>query len=188
MKKMLPTLILLAVLIACNNEAKKDAQPGNVQVKSVSKPVDPLTAKMEDLKKTGQIDLNELGNYLPGELNGMKRSNFSMSSNLGYAVAQADYEKNRKTAMHITMIDCAGEAGANLYQSSYAAKLDKASGTEENFTKTIDINGLKAIETFEKDQNASGLSFMANDKVLVVMNGRNVSLEELKKAAMQLKK
>ena len=179
---------MLTVAFFSCSEGKKDqpqATADTAQVKSAVQ-ADPKTQKLDQLKAAPTTDLAALQNMLPAEMAGIKRSKFSMTSNLGYATAQADYEKNRKTYIHLSLYDCAGEQGASMYNSSFLSKLDQKQESAAGYTKTIELAGGKAIESFEAETNVTTISFLANDKILVVIAGKNFSAETLREAAQKM--
>jgi hypothetical protein len=186
MNRALLFLMISLFFIACQSEEKKETPPP-VQVKAATTVVDPVTARIEELKKTPVMDLDELKRKLPESLNGIKRNSFNMSSTLGYAMAQGDYEKNSKTYVRVVLYDCAGEKGAAMYNSSFITKTKLNVENEEGYTKTIDLNGSQAIESFEKPANATTLTYLLDNRVLVVMTGRNLSAEDMRKAAGEIK-
>lgn len=192
MKKSLLIILSASVFFAaCNSEPKitqKDETANDAKVKSVAAPVDPLVEKMEELKTLPPIGLDELSAWLPSQLNGSKRSNLTMSSDMGYAVAHADYEKNSKTDMRVTVYDCAGEAGAEKYKTVFANKMKDQQENEEGYTKTIDFMGGKAVEHYEKKNKLTTLTYLANDRILVVVSARNFEPEAVREAAEKIGK
>lgn len=150
---------------------------------ATTEPADPVKVKLEELKKMPMMDLDQLRKMMPEAINGIKRSSFSMSSNLGHGEAKGDYEKNSKTYIRVALYDCSGQSGADIYNTSYVLKTKLNIENEEGYTKTIDMNGKQAIESFEKPANAMTLTYMHDDRVLVVITGRNISAEDMKKAA-----
>jgi len=175
--------------VACNSDTKTtrtNETANDAKVKSVTAPVDPETQKVEELEKLTPVGLDELTPWLPDELNGIKRSNLTMSTDRGYAVAHADYEKNSKTDMRVTVYDCAGEAGANLYKVTYANKMNQLQESGEGYTKTTNFMGEKAIEHHEINNNITTLTYLANNHILVVVSARNFDPEKVKEAAQKL--
>ena len=83
------------------------------------------------------------------------------------------------------MYDCTGEKGADIYKNSFQSYMNKTDATEAGYTKTIDFMGGKAIERFDASNKTTTLSFMADDKILVVLSGKNVPIETLKEAAQK---
>ncbi len=192
MSKRLLFVFIVTLAVGCgnnNNTAVAGTGSDSTKTTTADKIAGPAQAKAEALKSTAPMDLDELKNYLPAQLGGMKRNNFSMSSAMGYATAQADYEKNKKTDIRVALYDCAGEAGAALYNSTYAAKMNIVADSSTNgYHKNIELMGNKAIEHFDKAANATTLTFMVNERLMAVLTGRNISAETLEKAAEQIKK
>lgn len=191
MKRVL-LFILSATVVwaACNSETvrKKDESANETKVKSMATPVDPVAQKIIELKRLTPVGLEELPAWLPNALNGIKRTNLTMSSDMGYAVAHADYDKNNKTNMRVTVYDCAGQTGAALYKSTFADKLKEAQETEEGYTKTIDFMGGKAIEHHEKKNKVTTLTFMADNRTLVVLSARSFEPEVVRQGAEKIVK
>lgn len=178
MNRFLPSLLAAGLfLVSCGSPAPKEEKQ-EAQVKSAATPVDPVVQKTDDLKKTATLGLDELAAYLPDALNKMKRSNLSMSSNLGYSMAHADYIKNSKTDIRVTVYDLAGEAGSAFYRSEFASKLAAPAKGQ-----VIDLNGNKAIESLDKETNTTTLTYLSGKQVLVVMAARNLKPEEVREAA-----
>ena len=189
MNRVVLFLFLTFALLACKGDEKKAPSEPVVQVKAATtEPVDPVKAKMDELKKMPVMDLDQLRKMMPEALNGIKRSSFSMSSNLGHGEDKGDYEKNSKTYIRVALYDCSGPSGADIYHTSYLLKTKLNIENEEGYTKTVNMNGKQAIESYEKPANAITLTYMHNDRVLVVLTGRNISVEDMKKAAADLGK
>jgi hypothetical protein len=171
---------LLFIIISCSEKSEKKAEE-NAQVKSINTVIDPKVQKLESLKSLTPMDLEELKSFLPDVINGIKRSHYSVSSGLGYGMAHADYEKNNKTDIRVTLYDCAGEPGAGLFESIYWNRLNQVKEDENAVIKTVDISGGKAIQKIEKGTNITTLTYFANNRILVILSGKNVdpaALEE----------
>jgi hypothetical protein len=192
MKKSLLIIVSASVfLAACNSEPKitqKDETANDAKVKSMATPVDPVDQKMKELKSLAPIGLDALSAWLPSQLNGSKRSNLTMSSDMGYTVAHADYEKNSKTDMRVTVYDCSGEAGAGKYKAIFANKMKEQQENEEGYTKTIDFLGDKAVERHEKKNKLTTLTFMTDNRILVVVSARNFEPEKVREASEKIAK
>jgi Skp family chaperone for outer membrane proteins len=185
-RMLLTSMVVMLTFISCSDKktATKDPVP-EPQVKAAAQ-VDPVAQKLEALKKAEPTDMGEMQKKLPEEMAGIKRSNFAMNSNLGYAIVEADYEKSSKNYLHLVLYDCTGEQGADLYKNSYQSYLGKTEANAEGYTKTIDFNGRKAVERFDAANKITTLSFMTNDKILVVLSGKDIPVETLKVEALKL--
>jgi hypothetical protein len=173
MNRNLLLLVLLFMFGSCSEKSEKKAEE-NVQVKSVNTVIDPKVQKLENLRSLTPMDLDQSKNFLPEEINGIKRSHFSVSSGLGYGMAHADYEKNNKSNFRITLYDCSGESGANLFESIYWNRLNQQKEDENAVVKTVDISGGKAIQKTEKGTNITTLTYFANNRLLVIISGKDV--------------
>lgn len=192
MKTILPVILSAIVFFAaCNSDTKvtqKDESANDAKVKAMATPVDPVAQKMDELKNLTPMGLDELSAWLPSQLNGIKRSNLSMSSDMGYPVAHGDYEKNSRTDMRVTVYDCAGSAGAAMYKATYVNKLKEPEETAEAYTKTIDFMGGKAIEHYEQKNKVTTLTYLANNRILIVVSARNFEPEVVREAAEKVGK
>jgi hypothetical protein len=186
MKRALPLVLFVLLCWSCKDTKTEIKEAPPVQVKSVAI-ADPMTLKMDELKKTPTLGLDELAAYLPSSLLKLKRTNLSMTSSMGYSVAHADYIKNNKTDIRVNIIDCAGESGAAIYASSYAAKLKNNVENESGYTKSTEINGMQVMKNFEKSTNATTITYMANDRVMVEISTRNIAPEDVAEAMKQIR-
>ena len=181
----------IAILLACNNNPK----PGEVSVTSndgkttasidankLVQASDDLQKKTEELQKLPPYTLEQMKAFLPEELAGAKRAKFSANSAMGTAYAEADYTFNDSTEISLKLFDCAGQAGAGVYSMQYLGMMNFQSESDDEYTKTIDFNGGKAIEQGKKDGSRSTLTFLAADRLLVTLEGENTSADQLKKA------
>lgn len=184
--------ITINMLIACNNNKK----PGEITVtsedgkatatidaNSLNQAADAMQKKSEELQKLSPYTLDQMKAFLPEELGGAKRSKFSANSAMGAAFAEADYPINDTTQIELKLFDCAGQAGAGIYSMQYIGMMNFQSESDDEYTKTIEFNGGKAIEHGEKDGSRSSLTYLAADRLLVTLEGRNTGIDVLKKAA-----
>ena len=181
-------LATAALFASCGNEKTEAPAAPGVQVKAAATPIDPAVQKLETLKAASPLGLDQLSAYLPAKLGDIRRSNISMSSNMGYGMAHADYEKNSRTDVRVTLYDCSGAQGAAIYESIFASKLDKNREDSSGFNKTIDFNGGKAIEQYSTKEKVGTLTFMADERVLAVLTSRNIAPEALLKSAADIRK
>jgi hypothetical protein len=197
MRLILASLLAVTILVSgCKNHNKithteKNADGSttttSVDVSDLTNNTDAMNKKMEELKKLSPLTVDQLKGLLPEELNGIKRTSFSANSTMGFAVAEAEYRKDDSTVIKLDIYDCAGEAGAGIYGLNYWTKMNMQSESSDGYTKTFDCMCNKAVETFEKNNNQYTLTFAANDRLLVVLSGRNTGIDALKDAAKNLK-
>jgi len=145
-----------------------------------------MNKKMEELKKLPPLTIDQLKAILPEELNGIKRTNFNANTAMGYAVGEAEYQKDDTTKLNLVIYDCAGEAGSVMYLSTYWSRMNLQSENSQGYTKTIDFKGNKAMESYEKSDNQYSLTYSDADRLLVIITGRNISRDGLMDAAKSL--
>jgi hypothetical protein len=183
MKRILPIFLSLVVLfVACNPSVKTEqiSEASNeAKVKTVATPIDPLAVKMQQLGALQPLGLDELAALLPQTLNGIRRSGLTMNNNMGYATAHADYEKNNRTDMRVTLYDCSGSSGLAWFRANYASKLKDGS-------KLIELNGEKAIEEFDNQTRVTSITYLTRGRILVNISSRNMDPEKVKEAAGQI--
>ena len=195
MKHLLLTAVTVVCFAACNNGKTYTATTKNadgtetktsVDVKSMSTTTDEMNKKIEELKKLTPYTLDQLKALLPAELNGVKQSNYNSSTAMGYALISADYKKDDTTSLQVSVYDCAGEAGSAWYGMAYWSKMSFQQESSTEYTKTIDFMGGKAVENYNNQSKRASLTFAANDRLLVVLQGDNMKPDELKEAAQKL--
>jgi hypothetical protein len=123
---------------------------------------------------------------LPEELVGIKRTNFNANSALGTAMGTADYEKDDTTKLKLIVYDCAGEAGSAFYSMNFFLKMNMESESNTGYTKSVDFMGQKALEQYEKTSDMYTFTFLANDRLLVTIQGEHTGLDAVKQAAQSL--
>ena len=185
-----------AIFMASCNDGKKIKQTtknedGSVtttsyDVSNLQDNTDEMTKKMDALKTMKPLSLEQLKAFLPEEINGIKRSKFNTNSAMGFGMGEAEYDKDENTQLQLMVYDCAGEAGSGIYGMNFWTKMNMESESSDGYTKSIDFMGGRAVETFEKNQNQSTLTYLANDRLLVVITGKNMSADEIKQAAKTL--
>lgn len=187
MKQLLLMTLLSFVFIACNSDQKPVTENKDTAVKSMaSPPVDEKEKKTEELKKAPHLTLEQMRTLLPPELDSARERNYQASTQFGYGLATAEYPKTKTKSIKVTLYDCAGELGYVNYFENYWNHLNAQSQTETEFRKTIDFEGGKAVETYKKDVNHSTLTFVVRERLVIVMEGRNMAPEELEVAAKKL--
>ena len=186
MKRFLPVIIVLLSVAACNSD-KKPAQNENKEatVKSITV-VDEKEKKTEELKKAPQLTIEQMRVLLPHELDSATEKNYLASTQFGYGIASAEYPKSKSRFIKVTLYDCAGEMGAVNYFENYWNKLNVQKQTENGFIRTVDFEGGKAVETYKKDLNLSTFTFTIRENLVIIMEGKNISSEQLEEAAKKL--
>lgn len=146
----------------------------SVDVSKMADQSDAMNKKVEELKKLTPLTLDQLKAVLPEEVAGVKRSGFNANSTMGYSVAEAEYRKDDSSEVKVFVYDCSGEAGSGMYVLGYWTQMNFQQESDKGYTKTIDFNGNKAVEQYDKDSNEYKLTYMANDRLLVTVTSRNM--------------
>lgn len=188
MKQILLVIVVSLVFVACKGKKgddKKEAPEATVKAMTTT-PVDEKTQKTEELKKAQQLTLEQMRALLPGELDSAREKNYLASTQFGYGLASIEYPKTKSRGIKVTLYDCAGELGLSNYFENYWNYLNVNKQTEQDFTRTIDFEGGKAVETYKKDINLSTLTFVVRGRLVIIMEGKNMKPEELEAAAKKL--
>ena len=196
---MKPVILYLFIatlpIVACKNNnpktmtvtSKDGKSKVSVDVNSAAAVSDDMQKKMEELKKLTPLTADQLKTFLPEQLMGMKRSSFNANSMMGFASAEATYKNETDDKeIELNILDCAGEAGAGVYSLSYWTKMSMQSESDNGYTKTVDFNGGKAVETYEKGGDRYELTYVASDRLLVTVKGEKTGLDAVKQTAQAL--
>ena len=195
MKSTITFLVVLGLcLAACNNKPKTvtiTSEDGkskvSVDVNSAAETSTDVQKKMEELKKLTPLSTDQLKSMLPDQLMGIKRSSFNANSMMGFASAEATYrDSSSDKQIELSIFDCAGEEGAGIYSLSYWTKMSMQSETDNGYTKTVDFNGQKAVESYDKGNDRYELTYVASDRLLVTVKGEKTGLDAVKQAAQGL--
>jgi len=193
----LPALLLAASLglFACNNNKTKDvtlvSPDGNTKVSLdptvTENQADEMTRKMEELKKLTPLTTDQLKAMLPEQLMGLPRTNFNATNAMRWGSATASYRnEGEDKEIDISIFDCAGEAGAGIYSLNYWMKMSVVTEDQNGYSKTVDFNGGKAVEGYNKNSDEHELTFTSGDRLLVTVKGRKTGLDAVKQAAASL--
>lgn len=181
----------VCLLTACNNNKKPGitvtSEDGKttttIQPNDLAKVSDDFQKKTEELQKLSPYTLDQMKALLPEELAGTKRSKFSANSAMGAAYAEGEYPINDSTNLELKIFDCAGQAGAGIYSMQYLGMMNFQSESDDEYTKTFEFNGSRAVEHHNNRNNRSTLTYLAGDRLLVTLEGRNTGIDLLKKVA-----
>jgi hypothetical protein len=157
-----------------------------IDVANYTEGADNMSKKMEELKKIKPLTLEELKALLPEEMVGLKRSHYNANTTLGFAMVEGEYKKDDTSAINMVIYDCAGEAGSGIYGMTYWAQMNVQTESEDGYTKTVDFMGGKAIESYQKGNNQTSLTYTNNGRLLVILTGRNIDNATVKEAARSI--
>lgn len=192
MKKTIVLLSMLAILACKKNEEKND-EPGLMDavegIDNLSKAGDALEdfeKQQEKLKEMTPVSNEVLKSVLTEELGDLKRTNFSAgnASMMGLTNAEAKYtSETSEKKVELSIMDGAGEAGSSIISLTVMALSMNMESIENTVTKKSEvINGVKCLTEDDEnpDNKKSAITFIYKDRYQVVMNGKDLSLDELK--------
>jgi hypothetical protein len=193
MKRLFSFLVASALLIACNTKPKNAvivSDDGKTKVSidptAIKESGEEMQKKIEELKKLPPLTVDQLKAMLPEELSGIKRSSFSANSSMGVSLGEANYKKDDTTNLRLVIYDCAGEAGSAFYSMNFFMKMNMESQDDNGYTKTTDFMGQKAMETYKKYNDHYTITYLANDHLMVTLEGEHTGLDAVKQAAQSL--
>ena len=137
--------------------------------------------RSEALQKLTPLSLDELKAALPEEIMGAKRDNMEATKMAGLAnFSKAEYKMNDSTEVELTIFDCAGTEGAGYYNMAFLGMMSFEKDNEDEYSKTTDFKGDRAIETCQKKRSHCELTFFGKERYMVTLKGDNVGIDKLK--------
>ena len=186
MKKLFLALMVLASLSACkdNPVAKKikETKQNVKNTKNAVKEMKDVQKDMEELQQMEPLTNAELKEWLPDEINGMKRISFKAGqmgviqiSSIEAVYANEDKSKKFK----INVIDGAGPMGASATVGMRMVLSQEFEEEDEyKSRRTTTKKGMKVIEEYRKNNNNSSIEFMQGDRFYIKGSGTNMDLDE----------
>lgn len=195
MKRILYFFLLASVITtACNDDkSKSDNDDKKVETQGDKKPVENGDAKndlekiKEDLEKMTPLTEDELKALVPAGLDGISHEEINASSSMGTAVVNTDYKINDSSTLQLEIVDCGGSGGSGMFGAQYINMINQNSDDEDEYIKTIDFNGNKAFENCKKKRNKCTLAYFEGKRFLISLTGENMSMDQLKKMAKEIK-
>jgi len=172
-------------LIACND--RKQNAPGTEGSASDSKESAPsgLAAeaqqKTEELQKLVPLTIDQMKALLPESVAGWPRFSVAANAALGAPFSTGQYQLNDSVTFDVNIYDCAGQEGAGIYNRQFLAAMDFKPASDIE-AAIVDFKGSKALEHFDKVTHIASFTFMANDRFLVSVEGKDIEKSVLRKA------
>lgn len=182
MKVSLNILVLLLFWSCGNNPQKnKEGQAVITQTKKIVKETPKTTDFRERLKVTRPSTETQLQNWLPAQLENLKRTEFTKSriSQKDIASAGAIYTNGEKK-IELTIVDGASKDGLLAINSHYMAQNLKLNTTNESgYEKTYEYNGLKVLETYVKENGFYRVLFLYNMRFGITIESHGLNNDGL---------
>lgn len=188
-------VLAIVGLVSCNSGRDKITikdEKGNKAtidlgaIEEMTKVAEASQDKAEELKKLTPLTIDQLKAMVPEEFMGMKRSNFNANSMMGAANVTATYKSDDGKEIRLDIFDCAGEYGSGIYSLRYWTLWNYEREDDNGYQKTVDFDGQKAIEEYQKHNDQYSLTYFAKDRLLVKVEGEKIGIEGVRQAAKNL--
>jgi hypothetical protein len=146
-----------------------------------------LEKKKDELSQLTPLSPDELKALIPESLMGAKNTSIDANSGSGAGMATGEYAINDSMSVVLTIIDCAGIGGVGIYNMQFQNMENTIQETEEEYTKSIDVNGKKGFEQCDKTSNDCTITYFAGNRYLVSLQGTKVGAPALREAVSQLR-
>ncbi|WP_445384341.1 hypothetical protein ACT6NV_10155 [Robiginitalea sp. IMCC44478] len=176
-------IILAASIVGCQSEKKSKLE----EVQSIMSNTMSAVEHAQDARKVADQlkDLTPLTNenlkeWLPEEILGMKRTGFKVG-NPGYmnvSSLSGTYKKDSRQ-FKVEVIDGAGESGSMLLSGIHMANRMEVEEEDENkHMQTVEHKGIRAQQTYFKKRGDTKLQFVFMDRFGVIVNTKDIAPEE----------
>jgi len=188
MKTALKILGLVALIVSCNSQNKKDDSVD--QTVKMGKTVQDLAEQSQDLKETEPVSEETLNNWFPKTLQGMELQKIVKGTLTGYGIsgATATYQGSDKSRLVVNVNDGAGEKGMMLTSQYITFKnLNTDVETETKSEKILNNNTMLGVETVYKTEQKVLINFLYKDRFAVNMQADNIEKQVVWDAFKELK-
>jgi len=195
MKKVLfLSLAGIIFLAACTNNSSntiviRDKENGGsvtINVTETEASATEMEKKVQILKGLTPLSPDELLKFLPESVAGMKKTTNKAGTMIGLPRAEAAYSEGDDKRVKISIFDCAGETGAGFYFIRYGSLVNAESKNDDGYTKTIEFNNGKAIESHKNNSDEYTFLFNPGNRLLVIIEGKNTGRKSIKEAAKKI--
>ncbi len=187
MKKASVFILSAFLFMACKDnpvvKKAKEAKDNVVNSKNAIQETRNMQDDIKDLSATTPLTNEELKNWLPDNLDGMKRTSYKTGAmgmmNISSLEATYEAEDNSKK-FKIEVIDGAGEMGAMATAGMrMALSQDFEEDSASKMRRSTTRDGNKAIEEVDKRRSLSNVQFMHEKRFYIKVTGTNMDLEEV---------
>jgi len=163
-------------------EKLKKAKQGVSNVTTIAEKAQEAKEEIENLRGTLPLTNEELKEWLPESINAFERTGFKVGA-AGYAnVTSIEGTYKRKAEeqkLTVNVIDGAGPAGSMMIAGlGMAAKMNMEQEDERKHIKAVEVNGIRAQQTFHKTRNETALQFVVDKRFGVMINAVNMNPAE----------
>ncbi len=184
-KRILMLLLMISAVAACKKETRDKIKQAKQVISNTTTVVEKAKAaeeEMSELKDAASLTNTDLKEWLPETLNGLKRTGFKVGAagymNVASIEGTFKSEENDKK-LSIQIIDGAGKMGSVMIASlGFASKMNMEEEDENRHLQTVDVNGIKAQQTYLKKRNETKVQFVYEKRFGVIVDGLDMSPEE----------
>lgn len=186
-------ITISCTLLSCGGETASEtaSASSNEEVpKDLDEAINKSAKAIEDLFKGNGEDVEivnwrELKEFLPNKVNGLALNGdidgqTSKMFGFQFSSVEASY-KDGSERIEIKVIDC-GNAGSIVKMFASWADGNIESDTSDGYAKSTEYRGHRAFETYEDKTEKGSFSVLVNDRFVIVSEGRQVKMGDLKKA------
>ncbi len=181
--------LAMVVAVGCDNPVSKKIKETKQNVSNTTKAVKELNNMQDDIKELQEKEplTNEaFKEWLPEELSGLTRTGYKagQGSYMQIATIEGTYtDESKSKKFRVQIIDGAGQTGAAATAGMRLMfSQDFEEEDESRMRRTTKRDGMKAIEEYRKNNNASEIQLFYNDRFYVKASGTNMDLDETWKA------
>lgn len=192
MKKILIGTFCAALMFSCGKDnpvSKKieQAKQAKDNISNAGKAIKESQNLQQDLERLSAMEPltnAEFKEWMPEEVNGMKRNSFKAGETamIQIASAEAGFSDEEKTKrFSVTVTDGAGAMGASAISGlSMSLKMSMEEEDESGYRKTTDRNGVRVMEQYRNENTK--IQMISKDRYWVEATGNNMTPEETWKA------
>jgi len=192
--KLLTAVLVSTTLGACMGEVAeklKTAKKGVSNATTFVKEAQKVEERIDKLKEAVPLTNDQLKSWLPENLDGMERTGFKVGQAGMYQVnsVEGTYKLSEgQKKFSVMVIDGAGPTGS-MMSASYGllGNFEMETEDEYKYQQTVEVNGVKAQQTYMKKSNDTQLIFAYRDRFLVTVNATDMNVEETWKLTKKLK-
>ncbi|MGJ8737482.1 hypothetical protein [Zobellia laminariae] len=179
-------LILLLIMFgSCVGEVKdklSKAKEGVSNATTFVKEARKVESRIEKLKDAIPLTNEQLKGWLPTNLGDLERAGFKVGQTGMYQVnsVEGTYKiPEEKRKFSVMVIDGAGPTGS-MMSTSYGLLGNFEMETEDEYKhqQTVEVDGVKAQQTYKKKSNHTQLMFAYKERFLVTVNASDMLPEE----------
>ena len=185
MKKLLTLSLVLATLFACENPVSKkikEAKDGVSNTVKATKEINKMGDDIKELQSVEPLTNEEMKEWLPDEINGMKRTGYKAGQTAYIKIASIEgtySNEDKSKTFKVNVLDGAGEMGASATAGiRMMLSMDMEEEDENKTKRTVKKGDIKAIEEYRKNNNRTNIQLMYGKRFYIQANGSNMDVDE----------